>query len=873
MESKKNEILLSFADVRAVCRKSKKKIFLGAILGALLAGLFALMQPVQYTSKGTFLEKSKGDAQMSMDSIAAGLLRGESKERPTKMTIKSRKILEAVVQKLDLQATLQPESQLPPILNKLAAAFKDIPKNLETEYALITLRQEPSLEDPQPDITAKSISYTGEIPLSYSLEFITNDDYVIKEPHTGSEIGKGRLEKPFNNALFSLTVHKASSNTLKGQKYQLNLYPLSDLALKLGNKLHISSEFESKSFLELTIKYPSRNGAPLILNAIMDEYRNHLLAEHHKLLAVQVDYLHLRELEIDRQTAKLIEEQAWNLSAPVHNLELLVSTQQALNKKLLSNELKLKQLQSENHEHNWLYSIDDDTKHLHSLQQKISELQADRQESDAIVAALDRLPPQKQFAKAEGNTQPLSKSFEGIDLETARNLYAAYSQELHEIEGQTAQYQMIASEVQQPAFELSSLSAILKDTISQGIITKANEITNALKEQHNRTSKEIERLEKDLALQKNFLATHLEQTNERLNIKYELLKNQTYSIQQAMVELLKQKIQIGEKHLSDFHSASIEGLKQEEQIIKRQQKELQLELTKMPQQLVSEKLIELHLEANGIILQQIGNLIETKNIADILDTTLSAPFDRALPPIHPNSPHLLLFTLFGALLGSFAAFCGVLTRSVITGITASKENLSASGQHVSGELFSRLDMTAAANLDTLRRLTSYLCSNSREPNTLLLLIGNGTDYSHRLAELLSKRNEKVLIISTSFDTKTDPEELPGLLQYLEGSPINPKILHMQGFDRLAAGGITAYGSELLKSAPFNKLLNQLQKQYDWILLTSKALPYGAEAAGLLADFDLIAVTISNEKLQDLQSLYFEASGNETKKITYLIEKR
>nr|MBA2726903.1 hypothetical protein [Parachlamydiaceae bacterium] len=738
MRSQENEILLSFADVKAICRKSKKIIFLGGALGAFLAGIFALLQPIQYTAKGIFLEKGKAEAQMSMDSLAAGILRGENKDRPAKTAIKSRKILESVVQKLDMQATLKKQSPLPPFLDKLASMASDIPKNLYTEYAFLTLRQDPHLEDHQEDILASSISYDGEVPLSYQIEFTTVKDFVIKKRSNGFEVGKGQLEKPFRNDIFTLTLHKTPLQSPKGDKYDLNIYPLSDLAIKLSKNLKIATDFESKSFLELTLNFPSRNGASSVLNAIMDVYRDYLLTEHHKLVSAQVGYLHTREQEIDRQTSKLIEEQALHLSAPIHNLELLVSTQQSLNKKLLSNELKLKQLQNENHENSWLYSIDDDSKHLDSIQQKINELQLDRQQSDSIIAALDRLSGQNQLEKSRGTSksaletkehpEKLSKPFEGIDLETAKNLYAAYTQELHEIEGQMAQYQLIASEVQQPTFELSSLSAILKDNISQGIVSKANEITHALKDQHNRTAREIERLEKDLTLQKSLLATHLEQTNERLNIRYELLKSQTYSIQQSTVDLLKQKIQIGEKHLSDFLTASIEGLKHEEQIIRQQQKELQLELTKMPQQLISEKLIQLHLEANGIILQQIGNLIETKNIADILDTTLSAPFDRALSPIHPNPPHLLLFMLFGALLGTFGAFCGLLTRSVITGITATKENLTSSGQHVSGELFNQKGLTSSENINTLRRLTSHLCQKGRESNTILLLLGNGVDY-------------------------------------------------------------------------------------------------------------------------------------------------
>lgn len=286
---------------------------------------------------------------------------------------------------------------------------------------------------------------------------------------------------------------------------------------------------------------------------------------------------------------------------------------------------------------------------------------------------------------------------------------------------------------------------------------------------------------------------------------------------------------------------------------------------------MSEKLINLHLEANGLILQQIGNLIETKNIADNFDTTLSAPFDRALAPIHPNSPHLLLFMLFGSILGAFSAFCYRLICSIATGIVVTKENLVACGQKVAGEISNSSLAFSKINIDILRRLLSYFHLVEAQKKTLLLMLGNGIDYSLDLAELISKRNQRVLIVPLSFDTQAHAEDLPGLLQVLENSAALPKIQSKPAYDYLSAGGITAFGNELLKSIAFNHLLMQWQKQYDWIILTSKVLPNSSEAEDLLASFENIVVTVKNETLQDLQTRYFNQNANKNKIITYIIE--
>lgn len=880
LQNQETEIVLSFADVKAIYRRRKKTVFLGGLIGFCLAGLIALLQPIQYTSKGTFHEKGKDDA-MFGDSMAASLIKGESKERTAKSAIKSRKILESAIKQLNLQAFIQKESGLSPIFDKLHGAYRNIFNNLKAEYALLTGYQGPVLIDPVIELTADNVIYDGEIPLIYQIVFIDHEKFAIKHPQNGVEIGRGILGTPFDGGHFKLTLQKpaaAEQGHIKENSsspiYNLYLWPISEPVLEFSKNLIITNSFESKSFLELIFKYPFRHGAASILNGIMDSYREHLLEEHHRLVLAQVDYLHFRKKEIDEQTTKLIEEQALQISTPINNLELLVSTQHALNKKLLSNELKIKQLQNGNYENCCLYSIDDDSKIFATLQKKIIELQHDRQSYDTILAALDRQSQAPLFTAQDSKNfdvmQSLRKQFDGIDSETAKILYSTCCQELHEIEGEIAQNHAIISEVQQPSFEISSLSRILKDKASQNIVSSANQISIALNDQHNRTAREIERLEKDLSLQKNFLATHLEQTNERLGIRYELLKMQTYAIHQAMGDLLSEKISIGEKHLSDHLSASIDMLKQEEKIIKQQQQELQQQLKKLPQQWASEKLVDLHLQANSLILQQIGNLIETKNIADNLETSLSAPFDRAIPPVQPNSPHLLLFMLLGAFFGAFGTFAGLLASSAAVGIHASKENLMSSGQHVSGEFPAKFDPCSEKNLPILRRLASFLCAKEQVSNLVLLLLGNCGDYSGRLAALLAKRGQKVLVIPITFDVTSSTDEGPGLLQYFEDDQVSLKIVKRADYDLLLTGGITAYGSELLDSAAFNRLLQRFQAEYTWIILVSKELPLSAEGLSLFQNYSNIAISLKEEKLHELQNHFFEASKMKKKNITYLL---
>lgn len=143
-EKQNNEIVLSFADVKLIYRQKKKKIFWGALIGMCIAGLISLLQPIQYTSKGSFHEKGKSDSPPAPDAMTASFFKGESKERSAKAAIKSRKILESVIQKLDLQATLKKESGSSPFVEGVLGLFGNIPKNLQAEFALFLFQRRAS---------------------------------------------------------------------------------------------------------------------------------------------------------------------------------------------------------------------------------------------------------------------------------------------------------------------------------------------------------------------------------------------------------------------------------------------------------------------------------------------------------------------------------------------------------------------------------------------------------------------------------------------------------------------------------------------------------------------------------------------------------
>ncbi len=94
------------------------------------------------------------------------------------------------------------------------------------------------------------------------------------------------------------------------------------------------------------------------------------------------------------------------------------------------------------------------------------------------------------------------------------------------------------------------------------------------------------------------------------------------------------------------------------------------------------------------------------------------------------------------------------------------------------------------DLALLRRLiNSYSCSTP--PVKLLLIEGNGPDFSKDLAYLLSQQGIRSVIVPLNFERFSESNE-KGLLKYLKGDSLQlPEIENIQGFSRVLVGGVSS----------------------------------------------------------------------------------
>lgn len=475
-----------------------------------------------------------------------------------------------------------------------------------------------------------------------------------------------------------------------------------------------------------------------------------------------------------------------------------------------------------------------------------------------------------------------SGEYQGINLEVATNLYLEYSRQVVELEGKIRQILFFIHQMENPDFEVTSLSAGLTDPVSSEMIRKASVLVLNLKDQNNQSTREQERIKTELQLQRTFLTLHLQQSVDLMELNKKLLDERIFALQNVSLELINQRVSLLDKNLQDYVQSRLHDLYQQRDLMKGHLKSIYDEMATLPRKWVAEKLIDQELSTNRLIVEEIAKLVETKNISHNLEVMQSAPVDVALPPVHPITPRVFFLGFLGFMFGGVIGSGLAIGKTIRRGIEASLDNLKLMGYHVSGKLTSPLHVNGSQqlrgdNLETLRRLQAYvdnpLLAGQSQAQLLLLLEGKGPHYAPDLADLFLKRGRRVLTIDLDF-TESHAEDVPGLLQYLQGEIKHPSIQKDEHGDKMTAGGASQFVMELMSSSAFQELLEQLKPHYEWILVASRAMPCSAEAEGLAPLFPFMGVTLQREKIEEL-NFYYQLAEQGSHKLSFILasEKR
>ncbi|MDP1880171.1 MAG: hypothetical protein Q8K60_04455, partial [Parachlamydiaceae bacterium] len=304
--------------------------------------------------------------------------------------------------------------------------------------------------------------------------------------------------------------------------------------------------------------------------------------------------------------------------------------------------------------------------------------------------------------------------YQGITLEVSTDLYLLYSKQLIQLEGSIRQNLFFIHQIEDPDFEITSLSADLTDLVSRDMIKRANELVLNLRDSNNQSLREQERIKDELNLQRTFLAMHLQQMIQLMELNKELVDEKIHSLQHVSLGLIHQQISLLEKNLQDYIRSRLDSLQQERILIKQHLEVIHAELAAFPKKWVSEQLIKQEVDSNKRIVEEIAKMVESKNIAHNLEVIQSAPLDLAIPALNPTSPKIILWGIIGFLFGGFIGTGLVLGSTIRRGLSVSKDNLMEMGFHVSGNmtwpLYGKNKEVTPTNLNTLRRLQVYFDS-------------------------------------------------------------------------------------------------------------------------------------------------------------------
>lgn len=472
------------------------------------------------------------------------------------------------------------------------------------------------------------------------------------------------------------------------------------------------------------------------------------------------------------------------------------------------------------------------------------------------------------------HNETIPLEFEGIDLETARKLFVEYNQRLDGCEAAMRSLAQLQEEIELPQFEISSLSTVLRDPLSQKLIVQAGELAIRLKDENHHSEKEGRRWQEELNLQKKFLKDHLEQLFKVEELNTSLMREKIVGLQKISLDCINRQISVLREQARDVVKERKETLLSEKALIDEKAIEMRTSMTNLPEQWHREKWLDLKTKMGISVMETITQIVESKTIGHHLHHIESKPLDLAVLPGGPLSPHLYRMAFLGALLAGLGFFFFSLISRILRGFPSSFEKLRAMRFPLLGKLSPlcdgpKLDVVAGEDLETLRRLSLFL-EKSPQAKVVALLAGKGPDYSYALMENLARRSFRSLVIRCDFRAKYQDEDLPGLLQFYNGEIAKPPIRSQNGFDVLMAGGFTPYGMELIQSKTFEDLIEKFKAKYDAIFLLFRSPLDQAESKAALRVCEKVIVTVSEEPTEILTPFIDWAYHEEDNRLTFIV---
>lgn len=638
---------ISFSDLLEGLKKKKSFLFIACFCGALLALLIALLRMPLYEADASFKERNKALQGDSSKANYLSLLIGTSDLNEGAIsTLKSRKLIERVVLKRNLQANFDNSS----FWNKRLSYPL---KNLKIEYGYLTNQLEPVIEEDKFPLKIETLIYDNDVPRYLTIRMTSEDTFIVSD-RTGLELGAGNLYEPFEHPTFSFILGKKGPDSIANREFSLNLMPLLHTVKQMNDLLTTEQDPLDKNLILLFFKHPDRTESVEFLNDLMLTYQIYQRDEQKRITGEQIAYLNSRQERSENQLKETMEKHARSLSSNMSNMDLLIQNQENYAQKLLNINLELSRLANVKKQGTAYYDRSEaETGDSIVINGLLNEIRNLKHQEETLQNSFHSDIPVDEAVAAE---------FKSLDLSNATHLYSEQCKSLNNLEGECRQQQFVLQQLQDPSFEITSLSSVNDDKVSNDIIARAIEIELMLNDHNNRTTREMDRLREELEQQKKFLANHVKESHRLLDESKKYTAQKIAALQSLSLGLIRNKIDVLNHQLSHYVDERIKTLVHEKNALKTQQLVIQKEMQKLPAKWASEKIVEQQLETNKTIAEEITSMVESKLISANIDISQSGPLDNAYSPIHPKRPHLLLFTFLGATVGFLIALTWVLLK-------------------------------------------------------------------------------------------------------------------------------------------------------------------------------------------------------------------
>ncbi len=567
------------------------------ILGkvAFATGIFVFIclavQAPKYKAVGLFKQETqKNTSSMLLQNLVKELVFVDHESSAIPL-MQSRRLVRHVIEEMGLQIE-RPRFDF----------WHSIWKNIKAECGIY-------LSD-DPSFVFKDVHYEGMRKQTIFLRFFDAETFEVLD-HAKQVVAHGKRNQAVDLPELTFILTETPLDVRDQKLYRFKVKPWLKRAEQLARKISIVPHRKDAKTLILEFQHSDRHVAAAFVNHLMAAYKICLEEDNEQVAAAQLAYLEKRQTELVRSLDLLLDEHTLYLRQNLgeegfislaQQVEILSAPKQEYTSRLFDIDLKLQR------------------------ERERIPLQTDLARFETRLLDLD-LAEKKQPPE-------VFQEIQTEDLGVTEGLLLDYRRQLDGIQAEQQQLLFIRDQIQKPEFELSCLSEVLKDSVSQSMVARASEIALSLHDETNRTQKDLDRLRESLATQKTFICHHVKQTLALNQIKAKLTQEKIAQLQNTAVGLLKNEKKLVEEKLSD---------------IRRRYKNL-------PEKWRLENQFKLQTELTKSVMQGITQLVESKYVDLHMHQIASKPLDQAYPPLEPRAPNLLLYALVSACLSAFCTY-------------------------------------------------------------------------------------------------------------------------------------------------------------------------------------------------------------------------